>query len=85
MLSLIVVMHFLMKIIIISCFFIVIIKKKLLKLLNGEQPEELVYYSLHQIIFIDETCKYIKNFMKKDVCTMKILLLSVPIMNHWLN
>lgn len=84
MLPSIVVMHFLMKIIIISCFFIVIIKFFLLKLLNGEQLEEFVYYSLHQIIFINETCKYIEKFIKKDVCTMKMLLF-VPIMNYWLN
>ena len=27
--------------------------------LNGEQPEEPIYYSLHQTIFINETCKSI--------------------------
>nr|YP_009935636.1 Ycf15 [Saururus chinensis]YP_009935653.1 Ycf15 [Saururus chinensis]QNS38036.1 Ycf15 [Saururus chinensis]QNS38055.1 Ycf15 [Saururus chinensis]QNS38123.1 Ycf15 [Saururus chinensis]QNS38142.1 Ycf15 [Saururus chinensis]QQY98127.1 hypothetical chloroplast RF15 [Saururus chinensis] len=51
--------------------------------LNGEQPEP-IYYSLHQTISINETCKSIGK-SKKDACPMKKLLLSAPITNHWLN
>ena len=33
--------------------------------LNGEQPEEPIYYSLHQTISINETCKSIRKSKKK--------------------